>query len=289
LKTLFLFLVLSIGSLPLMAQYTVERELFIPPEYYVGDTAQLDLLIFLDNEVLISVPENLPQQDWLEIQQVQVEQEDNVAHVIIRFRSFYPGNRALPPLDLGGIRLSGITLFTSSVSEQMGISTIRGLRDQVQLPGASLLLTLIILLLLIIPPGLFFLIRFLIRRLISFIERMKQNAPFRRFVRLLVQLRQDEVISDPQRFYTRLSGGIRDYLSDRSKMDFKSCTTTEMLRRKIPGVDKKEWTLIISILKKSDLVKYAGESSSIGEMESYIKQIDKFARAWEEEERHAYL
>lgn len=287
-RTLFL-LIIYLCSLPLLAQYTIERELFIPPEYYVGDTVQLDLLLSLENEALASIPEELPQQDWIDIQQVEVEQQDNIVHVIIRFRSYYPGNRAMPPLNLGGIRLSGITLFTSSVSDQMGISTIRGLRDQVQLPGASLLLTLIILLLLLIPPGLFFIIRFLIRRLISVIEKMRRSAPFRRFVRLLVQLRQEEVIRDPQRFYTRLSGGIRDYLSERSQMDFKSCTTTEMLRRKIPGVEKKEWQLIIEILKKSDLVKYAGENSSIGEMEGYIKKMDKFARVWEEEERHAYL
>lgn len=287
-RSLFIFLI-SLCALPLMAQYTVERELFIPPEYYVGDSAQLDLLIHLDEEAVIHIPEELPRQDWLEIQQVQVEQQDDLVHVIVRFRSFYPGNRALPVLDLGGIRLSGITLFTSSVSDQMGISTIRGLRDQVQLPGASLLLTLLILLLLIIPPGLFFIVRFFIRRLIHLIDRMKRNAPFRRFARLLVQLRQEEVIRDPQRFYTRLSGGIRDYLSERSQLDFKSCTTREMLRRKVPGVEKKEWQQIIEILRKSDLVKYAGESSSIGEMENFVKQMDDFARVWEEEERHAYL
>jgi len=275
--------------LTLSAQWTVEREIFIPPEYYVGDETQLILVLKLDNSQEVVSPEELPVQDWLDIRSVGVEQDKDTVTVDIRFRSFYPGNRAFPELNLGGITLKGITLFTSSVSEQTGINSIRGLRDPFQLPGAVILLVILLLLLLLLPPALFFLIRFFLRRVKTLYKRFRRNAPFRRFSRLLVQLKMEEQQGDIQSFYTRLSGGIRTYLSDRTRMDYQSCTTREMERKVIPGISAREWQSILVILRKADLVKYAGEKSTPQEMEKNLELMDQFSKHWEEEEQVAYL
>jgi hypothetical protein len=282
-------LYLFISMVPLFAQWTLERETFIPPEYYVGDLVKLELVYKLEESLELKPQGEIPKQDWINIENIQVNQQNNKLFVSIKFRSFYPGTRTLPSFDIGGYELQGISIFTSSVSEQEGLSEIKGLRDPIQLPGSHLLLIMLLIALVLVPFLLFYLLGYAYRKIKAMVALFKRKAPFRRFSRLMVQLQQHEVLKDARSFYTRLSVGLRSYLTDRTQVDYNSCTTRDMVRKKINGIDRTQWKKIIDIFKIADMVKYAGEDSPLDEMEKNLLFLQEVAQHWEEDEKNAYL
>lgn len=283
----FFMLFLALSSL--WGQWILERETFIPPEYYVGDSVLLEVVLRSETPSVLELPQEFPQLDWLEVDSISLDQQGDLVLIKIAFRSYYPGARALPDLNFGSLTLGGITLFTSSMSEQLDVRDIRGLRDPFLLPGSIFFALLGLLLLLGLPPGLFFLIRFVWRRVAQLLKRMRLKAPYRRFIRTLQWLSLPEQMADQREFYTGLTAGLRAYLSERTQMDYSSCTTRELSSRGLNGASPQDWKKVIHLLKQADLVKYAGADVQKDQMVQDLSWIEDFTKHWEEEERHAYL
>jgi len=77
-----LFLIISSATF-LSAQSEITRSVFIPPEYYIGDPVELRLQLELDRSEVLSVPLNIDEPEWVEIQDIQI----NLQFVYYRFFS----------------------------------------------------------------------------------------------------------------------------------------------------------------------------------------------------------
>jgi hypothetical protein len=71
LTIIFLCLALSALLPPAFCQdegsegYTVNRVVFIPPDFFVGDEVEMRILLRLDGERTIRVPESYPKVNWM--------------------------------------------------------------------------------------------------------------------------------------------------------------------------------------------------------------------------------
>lgn len=253
----FLFALISHS---LFAQWDVVEELFVPPQYYMGDSVLLQFRIVMDKEMEIVAPSQLPSSEWLEIESVHVQQEGYEALVSIHFRSFQTGTRTLPPLSLGEISLDSLKIFTSSLAEENNIKEIRGIRENQNFPGIGILLGLFILLLIFSPYLMILAIRMMIQKMNSLYKWLLRGGPRRRVKRLMNKLETRVEDSGQERdFYIDLSQGIRSYLSDQTGSDYFSLTTRDMRSNRCGGIGRELWSSVIELLTMADLVKFAGQ------------------------------
>jgi hypothetical protein len=283
-------LLLFLVTLTLSAQWDIVDEVFIPPNYYVGDSVLYQFRLVWDDEKELTPPEELPSLEWLEFDSVTVEQEGYEAQVTIRFRSYMTGTRSLPILDLGEIQVDSLKIFTSSLVEQEDIKELRGIRDNLDFPGIKFLLPLFLILLISSPYVLFLLVKYLIGRIWLLVKLIFSSGPRRKIQRLMTKL--DKRIDDNGRekdFYIDLSSGIRTYLTERTGTDYLSMTTRDMKKLRKSPVDRVLWIELTELLMTADLVKFAGEKISRKHKVHCLSVLKSFIENLEKEENDADL
>lgn len=276
---LLLFLIFSFSLFAQEAE--IENLHFIPPDYYVGDYVELYFTLVTDKVYQLDVPALLPGADWIEIRDVDIEQNGLETQVRISFVSFYPGTRTLMPISLGDITIREIKLFTRSLKDE-GYSELAPLAAQLDLPATRLVIALLIISLLVIPVLLYFVIRFSVGAIELSLVRYRERAPYRALRRLLKQLSAVDHSYSNKDFYLELTEGIRKYLSKRFKRDYMTATTKEM---KLPPEEKiaiEIWDSLLKVLNKGDLVKFAGEKASYIDKLDSLTAIENIARTLEE-------
>jgi hypothetical protein len=262
-KKFFLFFLLftsplsAIFSEPVVLE--VDQQLFLPAEYYVGDTVELRLSVKGKVSALLEAPADIPDLSWIDIHEITVSTSDVTANVVILFTAFMPGTRTLPPLDLGAGTLQGIRIHVASILDDTNAPPAP-VRSQLLLPGTTFGLTVFIGLL-FLGPTLVILVAGRGRRaFLSLLERRKGKRPVRRLFRLLKEL-EENLDSLPGRdFYLRMGSALRRYLTDRVGEDFLSATGREFHALCFKMIDDRALSHALSeMVLLSERIKFGGQ------------------------------
>ena len=276
LSTILQWLVMGIlftclASTLLAQDYNVSRTLFLPPVYHVGDRVELGLSLrssFLNE---IQLPQQLPQPPWGIIHDIKITERDDERDLRIIFTSYYPGTQTLPPIQLGPIVLTDISIFVTPLLDR---TTLVDSSEQIMLPGTQIV---------IIVTSLF-MIAFLLlwlplwkrsrRYVLKFIQRHQEGLIYRKLEKNLTDLTANAGVIDGRNFYIQLLACVREYLSGKIQMDVRVATTGElemMLRKGLENPEDR--TFIINLFHHGDLVKFAAQPSTLKSRMMHLDQL----------------
>lgn len=289
-KRLILVCLLAQVLLPLAAEgYQIQNLRFMPPEYYVGDTVEMSFVLKTEQVRGYSVPEEFPDTGWLKILSMDIRSQGRDAQVTIRLIPYYPGTRALPPLDLGALVVDDLKIFTSSLLDLESSRELEGIRPPLLIPGTRAVGALLVSLMLALPVLLVFLYRVIRHRTGEIIRSYRINLPYRQFQRLLRRIRRSMVNMPEKEFYRTFTGGLKKYLSTRFHQDLSSSTSTEietLLERS--RIHETLSLSLVNLFHRIDRVKFAGEKLLYSDREQLLKEVEEVSEALEEwRKKHA--
>ena len=121
-----------------------EQPYLIPQIVYVGDRATLvfPLTRALSKDAAITLdPGQFPASPNIELHRVTLERRPTGGRLLVEFSAYAPGLLELPPFEIGGERVSGLTVEISSIigSEDAG-AVLSGPASPLAIPGTSLLI-----------------------------------------------------------------------------------------------------------------------------------------------------
>ncbi len=251
---------------------------FLPPDYYVGDTVDMQFLLRTAADVDLQIPQSLPDPEWVEILSLKMEKSGGDTLVSLRFIPYFPGTRTLPPLDLGGLVLRDVKIYTSSVIAADSERTLSGLRPNLIIPGTRVTGAVIFSVLLSFPILFVMLFRLIRNQAGSLIKTYRINLPYRKFLRLLKKIKQSLNDMSDKEFFNIYAGGMKDYLSTRFHKDFSSLTTKEMeLVFRGSSLTESVYLTLLNLFHRMDRVKFAGEEMSLREREGMIQEAEEIS------------
>lgn len=273
------FLIVSGSIFP--QDYSVDRTLFIPPTFYVGDQVELRVEISPIPGITIISPRELPELSWMTYHSVIVNHTENRVIVEIRFSSYHPGTRTLPELDLGDITLGGLKIHTASLLEERDLSFVNSL-GQMILPGTRTLLAVLGSLLIGIPILVFSVMGNVRRKLLAFLREQKVKKPYKQFEKSLTELAEGLGNRPGKDFYIELTRILRKYLGQRSGKRVLSITTEELdiLLHNILKEDQLT-TKISRFMRFSDEIKFSGIDVSQERIEADLNRVFEFGKTLE--------
>lgn len=253
-----LVLLLSAGLGWTQSGARIDSILFLPPEYYVGDTVEMRVELEAPPELLVDAPAALPQADWILFRGAEVVEQDGGYQLRIFFSPFAPGTRTLPEIAFGNFSLQGLKIHTATILEEEE-GDIADLRDQLYLPGTISLLVLTVVLLFTGPLALIAASGYIRGKIRSFSLYWTRRRPYWRLKRDLKELGSQALLLPDRDFYYRLSDAVRTYISRRTGGDCISTTIHEirvMMQRFFPEGDTA--LRLIHFLEYADMIKFAG-------------------------------
>ncbi len=280
---LFRFLILPVLALvPLIAgaQAVVGEIRFVPPEFYVGDRVEMTVDLSVEKEVNLTVPEELPESDWIEIADVRVETDRNKISVTIVFIPFAPGTRTLPEIDLGGLYVKDLKVPTRTVlSDDVG--GLRTLRGQLLLPGTRVALALILALAAMAPFLGFSGLRWIWRQFRNIQEAWQVGRPARKLRRILKNLAASIGSTAASAWYSVLTEAMRTYMTAKLGRDCMSATTAEIARMEEFSSAEDAPSMFLEILQEGDMVKFAGRFADDRSLKKTLGTVDSAIGQWE--------
>ncbi len=273
----FLLLFAAVSPVAVGAQEfseaTVTQSVVLPSRFFVGDLVEIRATVRIPSGVRFRTPESLPTPAWGELLQVQIQGEGIERLVRIRVRPFQPGTLTIPTLELGEVRLSGLSIYVDSVVEGSEVG-LQEPRSQALLPGTQLLVTLVASALLLLPTATVLLWRGGRRRIARIIGSYRENRPYRRARSRLKSLRQEMASLDGRSFYIEATKLLREYMAQRVHSELLSSTTRELPERfrevKLP-VDLAEE--LLSVYRYADMVKFARQKTSLDRRNEDLERI----------------
>jgi hypothetical protein len=256
----------------------VSQVVFLPQTYYIGDRVEARVVVRGISPDELTVPEKLPDLGWIVIDSAAIVERPGGVEVRILFQPFFVGTRELPPIDLEGYRLTGVSAFVTSVAPEEGELQPASVRDQLVLPGTQIqiagALTAIV-----GTPLLLFLAGGWGRRFRDrLVRRYRERRPYRTFLRSLKSLVAEMHGLDGKSFYIRLLDTFRTYLDGRFSAGVHSATTGELdhvLSRARFSPELRGQ--IIDLFRFADLVKFAHRRVTLNERNGHIDEIRKIA------------
>ena len=105
-------LLLVAASSVAQVNYTVVENTRVPVNSYVGDEVEIRLVVRTTSELAepLSDPVVVPQPNWGVIKSVRVTprgEDSAIRNVVVPFE---PGTVVLPPISVGGIELTGLSI-----------------------------------------------------------------------------------------------------------------------------------------------------------------------------------
>jgi hypothetical protein len=256
----FSCMLLLLLSLPLAGQSAgrVDSIHFLPPEYFVGDTVEMRIVVTGVPGARITPPAALPESDWLLFRNARVEESGDTYILRIFFSSFAPGTRTLPEITFGDLVLKGTKIHTTSILDG-DEGELADLRGQLYLPGTLPLLILTVILVFTAPLALIAASGLIRRRMKSVLLFLTRRRPYWRLRRDLKELGAQALMMSDRDFYYRLSDAVRSYISRRTGGDCISTTIYEirsMMQTIFPSGDTA--MRLIHFLEYADTIKFAG-------------------------------
>ena len=281
-------LLLLAVSVALSAQEESVESVLLPPRFYVGDRVELRLTLDVPAELVVSEPERLPQDPWLEVHRVEVQDHRNPGRsgkvrIRVFFTPFQPGQSRLPALSLGELHLGETTVHTRSVLEQEQSLSLQGLRGQLDLPLTAARLALIITIGIGVPAGAFFAFLHGARGLVRIREQRRRRLPYLRFRSILRRLKKQSSEIEGRSFFILLSLALKSYLAERLSVPLMSATTGE-IRQQLSGLglEPSLSESIHELLRRSDLVKFSGRKTGRREMGAELRRVEDILEGIEE-------
>ena len=256
-RRLFRYLLpfLLLLSLPVVGQSAgrVDSIHFLPPEYFVGDTVEMRIVVTAAPGARITPPVALPESDWLLIRNARVEKSGDSYVLRIFFSSFAPGTRTLPEIAFGGTKIHTTSILDGDEGD------IADLQGQLYLPATLPLLILTLFLVFTAPLALIGASGLIRRRMKSVLLFLTRRRPYWRLRRDLKELEALALMMSDRDFYYRLSDAVRSYISRRTGGDCISTTIHEirsMMQTIFPSGDTA--MRLIHFLEYADTIKFAG-------------------------------
>ena len=283
---LYLLILLPVSRITAESDYTIRQVLFLPPTYFVGDEVEVRIRLAVKEGLVPTEPSELPSPSWVHIRDVRIIPISSEYDIRIAFSSYETGLGELPPIALGEITLEGVEIATKSM---LGDDTVKIEESfgPALLPGTKLLLALGVGALLLIPVLTFLLVIWIRRFAKYIIAERKEGRPFKKLTRVLNELSSSASPANNREFYIRLTGVLREYLSNRLEMNLRALTASEMrdsLTAQLVGIPPVEK---ISVeLSRFDAIKFGsrrvnrtGRSSDI----SKVRDAAEAVEAWRQE------
>ncbi len=245
-------------------KYAIADEVFVPPQYTVGDHVELRLSLLPKTGVQIIASRELPSQPWLKILGVNAHPEGALVRVTVKFIPFAPGSKTLPPLPLGDVVLSGIRIHTASVLNPQNPGDLAPPQPPLALPQTDLYLELGLFLVLVLPFVVWKLFRPISSLCGGLKTRTSRKKPFHRLEKGLKKLSLKAGQLPGPEFYTEFSLLVRRYLTDRLKKPMMAATPldlSEMLRL-LPSAWSAEW---IRLVHRADVVRFDSRQPALAE------------------------
>ncbi|OQY32176.1 MAG: hypothetical protein B6241_12130 [Spirochaetaceae bacterium 4572_59] len=278
-KKYTLLLLVLWGSAFISAQEYQQLNIrFLPPDYYVGDTVELQFTLRSSGNLNLLPPETLPDPGWVKLLSFKIEYSGSDQIITIRFIPYYSGTRTLPPLALGDLTLRDIKIYTSSVLRSDGERELSGIRHNLLIPGTRVIGALIFSALLSLPLLFLFLFKIIRRHTGVLIRTYRLNLPYRKFIRLLKRIRQTLGNMSDKDFFSIYSGGLKNYLSTRFHLDFSALTTSEMeMVFRSSSVAEPLYLTLLNLFHRMDRVKFAGEELTSLEREGMLLEAEQIS------------
>ena len=253
------------------ALYTIDSVVYLPTEYFVGDSVEVRIAVRVAPETEVTPPADLPDLDWADIHSVRVLDRLTDFEVRIELTPFAPGTQSLPTLDMGDVVLEGVDLRVSSILASED-EVLRQVRGQVLLPTTRIVIAVLIGLLIAIPVFWLVFVRWGSKQIESLVAWRREGKPLRRFVRNYRELHRNIAELSARDFYSRLLHDLRRYISDRTSRDCMSYTTREMkyeISRLSPEPAMR--TSLEELFEHGDLVKFASLASSVTDRDTRLE------------------
>ena len=240
------------------ASYTIVDSVRLPAESYVGDPVELRYTLRTPAE--LAAPATPPNPTWGDVSSIRVVSRGDEYDVRLLVVPYEPGTLTLPPVDLGAIRLEGLSLVVTSVLDEQ--SELRSIYGPQRLPGtrAALLIAVLVvviplaIVLYLIGPG---------RSLVNaIVERRRARIPYRNLLRTIDRLDASIKRDTAAEFYTSLVYALQDLMTSRLGFECRAATSTE-LRMYLPalaaqcGADAATAAPLAEILQTADEAKFA--------------------------------
>ena len=258
----------------------VEKQIFLPPDFYVGDNVEMRLSLYPEPGMRMLPPEEVPVANWIDIHDVRVKQEGSRWDVQINFTSYAPGTRTLPAMQLGDVVLNDVKLHTKSILQERGLDFF-GIKGQLYLPGTRLAIGLAVLVLFFGPVFVLSFAGRVTKGVKRFVSIKTGRRPHKRFMRTLKELREKHMQMSSRRFYIVLSEELRHYLSSRTKEDFISLTSSELraqLWKTLPSDSTEQVEALVRMMQQSDEIKFGGLNASKKQREEDLEMVISAAK-----------
>jgi hypothetical protein len=214
--------------------YVVVDPVRLPAESYVGDAVELRYTV--RTPAVPVVPDEIPQPKWGNITSVRILPGVGEFELRLTVVPYEPGTLTLPRLDLGGVRIEGLSLNIESVLApgEVGLRAAHGPR---RLPGtrAAFLLFgfalsfVIALAAYLAGPG-----RSHIR---GIMRRYRARIPYRKLLACVQLLQRDINRYTMREFYIALVQEIQSFMTSRVEQNCMAATSTELIRI-LPKLDE---------------------------------------------------
>ncbi len=267
-----------VGQERVIVEATVSESVVLPSRFFVGDLVEIRATLRVPSGVRVEPPEVLPIPSWGEILAIEVAGEGVERSVRLQLRPFQPGTLTIPPIPLGEVRLSGLSIFVDSVVGDQQLS-LQEPRPQALLPGTQGFVTVAALGLLLLPTIGILLWRGGRRRVSRLIEGYRENRPYRRARRRLKSLVQELKVMEARTFYIELSNLLREYMAQRLDGELLSSTTRELPDRLgAIGLPTEIRAEAVEIYRQADMVKFAGVPSSLDRRNEDLERVSTLLR-----------
>lgn len=258
----------------------VEKLIFLPPDFYVGDNVEMRLTLYPEPGLRVLPPEEVPVANWIDIHDVRLEQDGSRWEVQMDFTTYAPGTRTLPSMQLGDIVLNDVKLHTKSILQERNVDFF-GIKGQIYLPGTRLAIGLAIFVLFFGPVVVLSTAGRVSRSVRRFVSIQTGRRPHKRFMRNLKELGEKQMQMSSRRFYIVLSEELRHYLSSRTKQDYMTVTSSELrdqLWDTFPAENKEQVNALARMMRQSDEIKFGGVNASKKQREEDLEMVVSAAK-----------
>ncbi|NNM67518.1 MAG: hypothetical protein HKM06_05880 [Spirochaetales bacterium] len=245
-------------------KFSIVQAVSVPPVATVGEPVELHLTLLPQKGIQIVKSQDAANEPWVKIQNVEVVHTPPYVQVLVRYVSFAPGNKTLPPIPLGDIVLKGLSIQTASVLNPQNLPHLAPPRSPLALPQTGLFLFLTLAALLVLP----FLIWYLSVFATSLMKRLKKararKKPYRILLKQTRALSQNAAGMRGPEFYSDFSILLRTYLTGRFGLDFIAATAPEFsfLLRSLPGNWSADW---VRLIRRADNVRFDQQEPPLAE------------------------
>lgn len=258
LPLLLLIFFMFISTIFAEKNYSSEKVVFLPQEFYVGDLVEMRVVITPEPGFEVLRPEQFPDSYWVRIENTEVIEQNGEYELRVFLRPYAPGIRTLPGIQFGDILLRDVRIQTGSVlaDEALPLSPPA---EQLLLPGSKYYIALIVGLVFLLPIFFIFFWSKLRHGFRAYVLESRRRKPYRRLMKILKELQDGLGETKGREFYTMLVSEVKIYLSARGSIDYVSATAREAAAMIISDFSDVEYTVeLISLLRFADEVKFGG-------------------------------